>query len=674
MLTMKKAAILLGIALCAANVVRAKGGGVTTIQRFPSSLNADEAAWKGTLAELAKAPGAADEVWFSTGIAFPSLDWHRAFSKTLARHADDLRAIGILPGLEIQAVIGHGDSILALTGDMGGKTWTGWTDPDGVEAKTCNCPRQPAMRAYFVELARIYAAWKPSSVWLDDDFTTRGRTETPGCAFRGWRYHGCFCDLCVSTFARQEKRTFTRAELKQAIERDEALRNRWMAYSYDVLASLAEEIARAIHAVSPETRMGYQHGFNTRDNLQLRIFEALRRGSGHEVGSRPGGGAYRDEAPCWLVHKALEEGFQLRAFGQPEWTRPIVPEIENCPRTLTTKTAAGMRLEALCALGAGMNGLSYFAFDSSLESPAWAGRQVFGPIARDAEFFRGFIRANEGTRPCGLSIAPSAERVDPEAIMHGVPLLTAPGDGRGTYLTGEAAANATDAELQALLANGGLVIDGDALERLSVRGLTSAFGGLKAVRTPASVAERYTDDPLNAEFSTPIHRRFGTDSYFCSAPQADRVRVLGEYFAHGRKIGDGTLLVEHGGRRYALLGSAFWSGSLSSDRLLQLSRLADWASGDRLPVRIEAPAHVALFARVRADGAFASVVVCNARLDETEGIALRVRGVVGDGSFVWQEPGGRPVRLSGRRDGADFIVPLPKMAAWHAGVLKGDVE
>jgi len=382
---------------------------VATIQRFRSSLSVDEAVWKGTLAELAKAPEAADEVWFSTGISFPTLDWHRAFSKKLARQAEDLRAIGILPGFEIQAVIGHGDSIVSLTGDFRGKTWTGWTDPDGVEAKTCNCPRQPAMRAYFVELAKIYAAWKPSSIWFDDDFTTRGRTERPGCAFRGWRHHGCFCDLCVSTFARQEGRAFTRSELAQEIERDEALRNRWMAYSYDVLATLAEEMAKAIHAISPETRMGYQHGFNTRDNWQRKIFEALHRGSGHDVGSRPGGGAYRDEAPCWLVHKALEEGFQMRAIGTPAWINPIVPEIENCPRTLTTKTAAGMRLEALCALGAGMNGLSYFAFDEQLKSPAWAGRQVFGPIARDAAFFRSFIRANAGTRPCGLMIAPSSE-------------------------------------------------------------------------------------------------------------------------------------------------------------------------------------------------------------------------------------------------------------------------
>jgi len=129
------------------------------------------------------------------------------------------------------------------------------------------------------------------------------------------------------------------------------------------------------------------------------------------------------------------------------------------------------------------------------------------------------------------------------------------------------------------------------------------------------------------------------------------------------------MLVEHGGRRYAILGSPFWSGALSSDRLLQLARIADWVSGDRLPVRIERPAHVALFPRVCADGAFASVVVCNSRMDDTDGVTLRVRGVMGEGSFVWQEPGGTPVPVRGRPDGDDVLVTLPKMAAWHAGVL-----
>ena len=113
--------------------------------------------------------------WFSTGIGFPSLDWHRAHAARLAAAADDLRSVGILPSIEIQAIIGHGDPITRYRDDFAGKTWRGWTGPDGNEAAFCSCPTDPELIRYFEEVGRLYAAWHPASLWFDDDIAIRSR-------------------------------------------------------------------------------------------------------------------------------------------------------------------------------------------------------------------------------------------------------------------------------------------------------------------------------------------------------------------------------------------------------------------------------------------------------------------------------------------------------------------
>ena len=53
--------------------------------------------WNGLREQFAKYRAGVDEVWFSTGISFPKMEEHRAAAKRLAKAADDLRKLGILP-------------------------------------------------------------------------------------------------------------------------------------------------------------------------------------------------------------------------------------------------------------------------------------------------------------------------------------------------------------------------------------------------------------------------------------------------------------------------------------------------------------------------------------------------------------------------------------------------
>ena len=65
--------------------------------RLRAPHTASDAQWAETFQALAGNRGACDEVWFSTGITFPPMAWHREHAARLARYAADLRRAGIEP-------------------------------------------------------------------------------------------------------------------------------------------------------------------------------------------------------------------------------------------------------------------------------------------------------------------------------------------------------------------------------------------------------------------------------------------------------------------------------------------------------------------------------------------------------------------------------------------------
>ena len=93
--------------------------------RLRAPHTASDAQWAETFRALAENRGACDEVWFSTGIAFPPMAWHREHTARLARYAEQCRAAGIVPSLQFQATLGHGDSFGGTPEEMAGRTWRG---------------------------------------------------------------------------------------------------------------------------------------------------------------------------------------------------------------------------------------------------------------------------------------------------------------------------------------------------------------------------------------------------------------------------------------------------------------------------------------------------------------------------------------------------------------------
>ena len=410
---------------------------------------------------------ATDEIWFSTGCDFPVMAWHRQNAANQAAVADEVRALGILPSLQVQATIGHGEPD-AVAPRAAHRDWTGFTGPDGREGVVCNCPRDPAFQRYFDELSRLYAAWRPASVWIDDDL----RVDRHGCIPTG-----CYCARCVRTFSEKEGRTWTREALVRAAVDDAALAARWRTFCREGLAELAGVIARAFHEVSPETRFGLQYPWA--DDAQLIVCrELVRAGGGRKVGLRPGCGAYRDRDPFAQVDKAWRIGRQLKALKGEDLFDQICPEIENYPRTFATRNANGLAFEALIGLAQGCDSLSWYLLGGP-EEPACYDRALFPALRCNMSLYRGYVEANRGAEPCGFDVPDLGESTtapDIPAAFAATGIPFAPGVGRkiGMVLWRGVLDRMDDDQVRAALKVGAVLTDAAAARELVRRGLLDA--------------------------------------------------------------------------------------------------------------------------------------------------------------------------------------------------------
>ncbi len=374
----------------------AAAGESLMLMRLRAPHTANDAQWAKTFKALADNRGACDEVWFSTGIGFPKMEWHKEHVARLVRYAEQLRGAGIVPSLQFQATLGHSDRITLQEG-ADGKTWSGFTGPKGVECRACNCPRQPGFLAYVREMARLYASFKPAWVWIDDDL----RIDNHGPAIMRESV-GCWCPTCLAAFNAETGGKWTREELAARIKKDAALYDAWERFSFAGVAEVARVIAAATHEVSPETRFAYQHG-PWRNNAQLAIFKAMHEATGLPVGSRPGGGMYFDQNPNEQPTKAFLMARQMKTLGAPDWIGTWCPEVETCPRAFASRTAQGILVESLASLAYGMNAVSLLILDTRSEEDAWYAENILAPLAAEREVLESYRDWNRDTLPAGLA-------------------------------------------------------------------------------------------------------------------------------------------------------------------------------------------------------------------------------------------------------------------------------
>ena len=628
--------------------------------------------WKATLGQFAKHRAGVDEVWFSTGICFPKMEEHRAAARRLASAAEDLRKLDILPSLQIQATIGHGDAFIRYA-DNAGMTWQGFTSENGAVAKGCNCFRAPAFLAYMREMASLYAAAvKPYAVWIDDDI----RIIKHGGP--GW---GCYCEYCLGQFAKKEGRKYTRTALVAEMKKDAALAARWRAFAFEGEAALVRMIGDAVHAASPETRMCQQQpGACFPEHRQL--YEACHAATGLPVGMRPGGGAYFDHDARAQIGKAYYLAQQIDIIGPLPFIDRICPEIESCPRSFACRTGRGVLLEGLEALSQGMNSLSALVIDAGFETPEWYGDEILAPLARNAAMLKRYVAVSAGAARCGYGVSGSPASALQIGSLPLKPLVPGARSDLARIVTVSVAqaavAGGADAVKQLLSED--LLIDGGAASVLFKAGYGAEIGIAGCEPLDGNLRERFMDDPVNAGFKareTPV-----SGKAFFLAPAAGAKAVSGYYSdanaAFWREAAVVMFEAKAGAdaqervppRRVVFGHDAFTSalGVASGDRVVQLHRLADWASHGKAPVLVETPTRSFVQPRVRADGTLASVVFVNCSVGATPPVRLRLRGVAAR-KAVWSAFDASDVALDVAHDGADALVTIPSVPAWTGGYV-----
>ena len=627
-----------------------------------------EEVWNGLREQFAKHRAGVDEVWFSTGISFPKMEEHRTAAQRLAKAADDLRKIGILPSLQIQATIGHGDSFLRYA-DNSGMTWQGFTSANGSVAKGCNCFRAPGFLAYMKEMSTLYAAaMRPYSAWIDDDI----RIVNHGGP--GW---GCHCEYCLGKFAEKEGKKRTRKQLVEEMKTDAALAARWRAFAFEGEAELVRVIAEAVHAASPETRMCQQQPGRCFPEHRL-LYEAHHAATGLPVGMRPGAGAYFDNDARAQIEKAYTLALQIDTIGPLPFIDRICPEIESCPRSFACRTGQGVLLEALESLAQGMNSISALVMDAGFETPEWYGDEILAPLARNAAMMKRYVALNEGAVRCGYGFTGDP----PVQLLTGSlplkPLIPGARSDLARIVTTTAAKEAVEAgkEAVARLLAEDVLIDGAAAEALFKAGYGAEIGLAGCAAANGNLRERFVSEPVNKGFKareTPVS---GQTLFLKPVPGAV---ALSEYYSDANNAplnlpGYAAVMFEtQKGRRRVVFGThAFMAGlsKASGDRVMQLHRLADWASHGKSPVLLETPTRSFVQPRVRKDGSLASVVFVNTSIGRTPSVRMRLRGVPANTTkAVWSMLDAEDVVLDVTRDGADVLVTLPPVPAWTGGYL-----
>ena len=626
--------------------------------------------WRATVEQFRKYRAGVDEVWFSTGICFPEMKEHFANAARLASASDELRRLGIKPSLQIQATIGHGEA-LTLYSDNSGIDWQGYVADDGAEARRLNCFRAPGFVAYMRRMAAAYAAaMRPYSVWIDDDIRIIG--HHPEKHTSGW---GCHCAHCLDVFAKKEGKRRTRERLVEEMKSDPALEARWRSFAFEGEAALVRAIADAVHAASPNTRMCIQQpGVCFPEHRAL--YEACHAATGLPVGMRPGAGSYYDHDARAQIFKAYALALQMDTIGDLPFFDRICPEIETCPRSFACRTGRGVLLEALESLSQGMNSISTLAIDAGFETPEWYGDEILSALARNATKMKRYVAANEGARRAGYGVVGIPSQPLQTSSLPLKPLVADAGSGLARIVTGAHAEAAVKAGCDAVrrLLEDDLLLDGVAADALFRAGFGGEVGLAGCRRFHGALRERLCESPVNAGFLAREAPVSGDAFFLDPAPGA---KVVGEYFSDsgdGRTVGTASLVFEtQAGRRRVVFGHSVFTSSMSvasGDRIVQMHRLADWASHGKSPVVADSPSRSFMQPRVRGDGMLASVVFVNATIGETAPIRLRMRGV---GAAVkeatWSALDMEDVKLPVVRNGEEACVTLPCISAWSGGYL-----
>lgn len=584
-------------------------------------------------ADLIKAlkqyPHFCDEVWFETEPIEQTLDEHEQSAKRMAKMADEMRRLGIIPSLQLVA-FGHPEGPNAEP--LKGITWSTAVGRNGEVTRRQNCPRQ---KPYLEKLTKIYEIYareaKPSIAWIDDDL--RLTMHSPANEI-------CYCDTCIAEFNREHGTAYTRQSLVAALDDNvPGLRRQWIEFGQQSLAGVAAAIARGFHNGCDTTRMGLQAVNFQRNFLEgydwNPILNAMQKETGLISCLRPGHGYYEDHAPRGMLEKGIDISRQVRRLD-PNVSQ-IAPEIEGYIHKATGKSPHGICVETMYYLAMGATQMSYAIICANWEPMQWYADNYFKALQSWHAFAKEYADWNWGSEPVGIDpyLSPNfpyrnlgsgegsfgwaytGALTEPYALAAiGFPFSPDCSMSPLRMLDAAATVGITDSEFSTLLSQKGMIMDQSAWNELENRQLTTT---LTKVATPAEL----------------------TDVTCYTSPSGKRIAVVPSF-----------------------------SADISGGQRLNLLRVTDWASAGTMPAIIESMAQSALIPRLDRNGNLRSVAILNCSISNQEFYTVRLRTGGKKHKFIWKKNGLKDVVLKATYSGDDAILQVPNLEGWNFGWIQ----
>ena len=436
------------------------------------------------------------------------LDMLQQYLPWIDRARQALSENGILSSINPWTTMNHADRGRDMTTVHPRMHWM--VDASGAAAKACACPLSGAWQEWLVESYRLYASTRPNILWLEDDFRTYNHRPVV------W---GCYCPDHMRALSETIGVEIDREELVSRLLAPgvpDPIRCQWFELQGRIMIGVAARVQTAVHAESPETRLGLMCSNSLDGRWWLDAVTALA--GPHEPVARPSLGPYQEARATALLLD--EHDHQKELCCLPSGTR-ICPELENMPYTSFSKSSRFTRLELGIAQLLGHADITLNLYDF-LGTPL-SEDQRFGRLLRETKPVLSALasRCGPGGRERGVQVLFDKRSADVKRLDAGdgfdqllrhddaegwarplqacdLPVIWGPAP--VCCVTGQVMRALDESSVQRIL-SGGLLLDGSALGVLHEEG----YGHL----TGLSVSE-WTDQHETAACAEEIiNERFG---------------------------------------------------------------------------------------------------------------------------------------------------------------------
>ena len=236
---------------------------------------------------------------------FKEIDELKKICTHLAQCAERLKAAGLVFHLNVFHTLGH---LYAAEREVQKFGFQRQIQADGRPGThPVLDPSCPKLRSYLKQAYRLYGQLRPELLFSDDDYTVK--------------FTQCFVPVRVASFAAR----FGCAKDPKVIESllvggDRSARGLMSELITDDLVSLAEELRKIVHQVSPDTRLGHMHADSVTHDV-ARVARAFAGSKRPMV--RPQIQLYRENAPL--------ADYPDRFWGLDSWRARLADDIEFFP-------------------------------------------------------------------------------------------------------------------------------------------------------------------------------------------------------------------------------------------------------------------------------------------------------------------------------------------------------